>query len=403
MIFVTGPMYSGKEKCICEMLGITHEEFMSRGVRDVEQLVADDATDGSWNVTGISDGPSWNETDTDDALTRLADELSKKDIIIASEIGAGVIPTDPGQDAHRQRAGRLSQLLSARADTVIRVICGLPQILKQGNEILHEAEGDEISSESKDNEISSEAKGSHKNSIMIAAMESGIGKTLFTCGLIRVLSAYGYAVFPYKTGPDYIDPMYLSRAAGTPCRNLDIFLQGEDGVCRSYMKAFATDAASKAGGSNGTKGSAAGEAENYAVIESAMGYYDGAGGTDEASAYGVAGLLEVPVVLLARPGKNSVTLAAQIKGILDFRKDSRIRCVVLTHCSAKRYENLKHVIERECGIRVAGFMPPMDEAKISSRHLGLVTADETDDLEHRFDAIKKAVEENVDVHYICSL
>ena len=70
---------------------------------------------------------------------------------------------------------------------------------------------------------------------------------------------------------------------------------------------------------------------------------------------------------------------------------------------AKRYENLNPLIERECGIRVAGFMPPMDEAKISSRHLGLVTADETDDLEHRFDAIKKAVEENVDVHYICSL
>ena len=385
MIFVTGPMYSGKEKCICEMLGITHEEFMSRGIRDVELLVADDATDGSWNVTGISDGPSWNETDADDALTRLADELSKKDIIIASEIGAGVIPMDPGQDAHRQRAGRLSQLLSARADTVIRVICGLPQILKQGNEILHEAEGDEISSESKDNEISSEAKGSHKNSIMIAAMESGAGKTIFTCGLIRVLSDYGYAVFPYKTGPDYIDPMYLSRAAGTPCRNLDIFLQGEDGVRRSYIKP------------------AAGESGNYAVIESAMGYYDGVGGTDEASAYGVAGLLEVPVVLLVRPAKNSVTLAAQIKGILDFRKDSRIRCVVLTHCSAKRYETLKPLIERECGIRVAGFMPPMDEAKISSRHLGLVTADETDDLEHRFDAIKKAMEENVDVHYICSL
>ncbi len=107
MIFVTGPMYSGKEKCICEMLGITHEDFLERGVRDVEQL-----------------------TEKDCDIEKLAEGLCQNEIVIASEIGAGVISTDPAQNAMRGRAGRLSQLLAKRAEVVVRVICGIPQIIK---------------------------------------------------------------------------------------------------------------------------------------------------------------------------------------------------------------------------------------------------------------------------------
>ncbi len=106
MIFVTGPMFSGKEKCICDMLGITHEEFMKRGVRDVETMVLDRD------------------------IEKLAQELCQKDIVIASEIGAGVIPTDADQTRQREQAGRLAQILAERADVVVRVICGIPQVLK---------------------------------------------------------------------------------------------------------------------------------------------------------------------------------------------------------------------------------------------------------------------------------
>ncbi len=100
-------MYSGKEKCICDLLGITHDDFLTRGVRDVEQLVKDDCD-----------------------IKELAEGLCKNEIVIAAEIGAGVISTDPAQNAIRERAGRLSQLLAKRADVVIRVICGIPQFLK---------------------------------------------------------------------------------------------------------------------------------------------------------------------------------------------------------------------------------------------------------------------------------
>ena len=222
--------------------------------------------------------------------------------------------------------------------------------------------------------------------IMIASMGSGSGKTIFTCGLVRTLKKQGMRVHPFKSGPDYIDPMYLSRAAGEPCRNLDIFLQGEDGVRRTFLRGCATDSD-----------------EDIAVIEAAMGYYDGVAGTDEASAYSIAKLFDVPVILLIKPSGSSMSLAAQIKGMMDFRPDSNISGIVMTDCSKKYYEHLKPLIESECGLTVFGFLPHVKEAEFSSRHLGLYMAGEYEDIDDRFLAISDEILENVDVQGICCL
>lgn len=107
MIFVTGPLFSGKREYIRNVLHLSPEEFSRRAVWDAEQLAA-----------GITD------------LEDLAEQLSAHEIVIASEIGGGVVPVDPEERAAREAAGRLSCLLAQRADTVVRVICGLPQVLK---------------------------------------------------------------------------------------------------------------------------------------------------------------------------------------------------------------------------------------------------------------------------------
>lgn len=107
MIFVTGPLFAGKQRFICDMLGWSEEEFCRKAVRDVQEL-AGNAQD----------------------LTELADRLSDFDVVIATEIGGGIVPLDPRERETRERAGRLACLLAERAETVIRVCCGLPQILK---------------------------------------------------------------------------------------------------------------------------------------------------------------------------------------------------------------------------------------------------------------------------------
>ena len=98
MVFVTGPLYSGK-RTFAQKLG-------GRQVYDVQDLAA--AAD----------------------LNRLADELADYDVVTAAEVGGGVVPIDPAARAAREAAGRLACLLAARADCVVQMFCGLPTILK---------------------------------------------------------------------------------------------------------------------------------------------------------------------------------------------------------------------------------------------------------------------------------
>lgn len=107
MIFITGPMFSGKRSLAKKLLGCDGEMFEARCACDVQELAAER-----------------------EDIEALADELSHYDVVTAAEIGEGVVPLDPGERAARERAGRLACLLAARADTVVRVFCGIPKVLK---------------------------------------------------------------------------------------------------------------------------------------------------------------------------------------------------------------------------------------------------------------------------------
>lgn len=110
MMFVTGPLFAGKRDYVCRALGWTREELAARAVWDVQDLAADAPDAG--------------------ALARLADRLAGYEVVIATEVGGGVVPVDAKERAAREAAGRLACLLAQRAETVVRVVCGLPQTLK---------------------------------------------------------------------------------------------------------------------------------------------------------------------------------------------------------------------------------------------------------------------------------
>lgn len=233
-------------------------------------------------------------------------------------------------------------------------------------------------------------------SIMIAAMSSGCGKTIVTAGLLMALKKRNIRVRSFKCGPDYIDPMFHTRVLGVPCRNLDLFLLGESGVlreaaCKETDSAFepGQDVLCEAG-------------FDLAVIEGAMGFYDGVGDTEEASAYAVARLLDVPVILVVQPKGQGITLAAQIRGLMDFRPENHIAGIILNECSDSYAEYLRPVIERECGVPVFGHLPKMEEAQVKSRHLGLTIAGEIPSFKERFEAIADLMEETVDLDRILS-
>lgn len=112
-------------------------------------------------------------------------------------------------------------------------------------------------------------------------------------------------------------------------------------------------------------------------MEGVMGYYDGVGGTtSKASAYDLASATDTPVIFIVNSKGMSVSLAAYIKGFLEYKKDSRIRGVILNQMSPMLYPRMKTLLEKELGMKVLGYVPKAEDCVIESRHLGLVLPDE---------------------------
>ena len=140
MIFVIGPLFSGKQDYIMQALGWSETDFLEKAVRDVQNLAAEAAeaveveeAAGAVEVAEAAEAVETSHSPLDDLqekLRSLADRLSQKEVVIATETGCGVIPLDPRERRNREAAGRLSCLLAERAETVVRICCGIPQVLK---------------------------------------------------------------------------------------------------------------------------------------------------------------------------------------------------------------------------------------------------------------------------------
>lgn len=224
----------------------------------------------------------------------------------------------------------------------------------------------------------------HQGRIMLAAGASGSGKTLITCGLLQVLVNRGQKVASFKCGPDYIDPMFHSRVIGTKSRNLDTFFTSPK-VTRYLLKKNMQDM-------------------DVAVMEGVMGYYDGVGGiTTQASAYDLAKETHTPVILIVNAKGMSVSLAAYIKGFLEYQKDSGICGVIFNQMSPMLYPRMKALVEEALPVKVFGYVPKVEDCVIESRHLGLVLPHEIQDLKERLQRLAGILEDTLDVDGILTL
>ena len=214
--------------------------------------------------------------------------------------------------------------------------------------------------------------------ILLAAPKSGSGKTMITCGIIELWKRQGKKVASFKCGPDYIDPMFHRQVLGIESGNLDTYFT-EDTVTRYLLRKRAKEA-------------------DIAVIEGVMGYYDGLSGTSErASTYEVAKVTATPVILVVDAKGASVSLAAVIKGIIDYKEDSGICGILLNRVSAGYYERIRKVIESACGIPVVGYLPELKDLEIPSRHLGLIAPEEMTAFEEWIKRIADTMESTVDM------
>ena len=214
--------------------------------------------------------------------------------------------------------------------------------------------------------------------ILIAAPGSGSGKTLLTCAFLRLFQRKGIRAAAFKCGPDFIDPMFHKKVLGTPSRNLDLYLAGEEGVRRSFAAGC--------------------ESAQIAVIEGVMGYFDGTGLSGmEGSSYHLASVLQAPVLLAADVRGMSRSAAALIKGFADYGEQRMIRGAFLNRVSPTVAERIGGWLESETGLPVLGRFPVDASLHIESRHLGLIEPDEIPDLLQKIDHAADLLEQTLDL------
>lgn len=214
--------------------------------------------------------------------------------------------------------------------------------------------------------------------LTIGGLRGGSGKTVLTLGLIGSLRERSVPVMPWKKGPDYIDPAWLSLAARHECRCLDTFLMGADCVRDVF----------RSGSRPGV----------ISLIEGNRGLFDGVDSAGTHSTAELAKLLKSPVVLAIDCTKTTRTIAALVLGCKEFDPELNLAGVVLNQVASARQEKLvRQAVKQYASTEVLGAMPRIQDFPFAERHLGLVPPPEHSDSERVLSVAREAVEGNVDV------
>ena len=225
---------------------------------------------------------------------------------------------------------------------------------------------------------------------MIAAPQGRSGKTTVSLGICAALHGRGLAVQPFKKGPDYIDPSWLSAAAGAACRSLDPFF---------YPSASALKSAFIQGSVRA----------DFSLIEGNHGLYDSSLAEDEpdegqGSTAAVARLLDAPILLVLNATRMSRSAAAMVLGYQQFEPDTPLAGVVLNNVAQSRHEQkLRTAIEYHTGLVVVGSVPRQELLQIPDRHLGLVPVSEDASLYPAIRACQQAAERYLNLDQILEI
>jgi len=222
------------------------------------------------------------------------------------------------------------------------------------------------------------------NRLLVSAAHKSSGKTTLSVGLCAALVQRGLHVQPFKKGPDYIDPMWLARAAGRPCYNLDAHLMDDATLVRCF-----SDPARHA---------------DIALVEGNKGLYDGLALDGSNSNAALAIRLGLPVLLVIDARGMTRGIAPLILGYQAFERNIRIGGVILNRVGGSRHESkLRAVIEYYTDVSVLGAVAEDPRLGVLERHLGLVPCAELGDAQARVEQIGAIVAAQVDLQRVLAL
>ena len=219
---------------------------------------------------------------------------------------------------------------------------------------------------------------------LVSAAHKSSGKTTITVGLCAALSAQGLIVQPFKKGPDYIDPMWLSQASGRECFNLDPFLMTPEQITSCFVRHAA--------------------GADISIVEGNKGLYDGLALDGSNSNAALAQLLDLPVVLVLDARGMTRGIAPLILGYQAFDSRIRIAGVILNQLGGARHETkLRAVIEHYTDVQVLGAIAHDPRLAVVERHLGLMPNHELDDAAQRVRAMGELIAAQIDLSRVLQL
>ena len=220
--------------------------------------------------------------------------------------------------------------------------------------------------------------------VVLAGTNSGCGKTTVVSAVLQALVNRRIPTGAAKCGPDYIDPMFHSRIIGAKSSNLDPFFFDDD-TLKFLLAENGKDC-------------------DVTVIEGVMGYYDGLGMTTaRGSTFETAQRTKSPVVLVVNGRGAALSVLAVIQGFLRFMPENNICGVIINGCTSMSYPALAKEIEARLGIKAFGYLPNMPECALESRHLGLVTAAEVQNLREKMQRLGGQAEKSLDIDALLKL
>jgi cobyrinic acid a,c-diamide synthase len=212
---------------------------------------------------------------------------------------------------------------------------------------------------------------------LVSAAHKSSGKTTISIGLTAALRQRGLSIQPFKKGPDYIDPLWLGRAAGRGCRNLDFFLSPDDELRAQFAQGGSAD---------------------VCLVEGNHGLFDGLALDGSNSNAALACLLDIPVILVLDSRGMTRGIAPLILGYQAFDPSIRIAGVILNRLGGRRHESkLRAVIEHYTDVPVLGAILEDAQLALVERHLGLMPANEAAAAESLIDNIAERVASQVDL------
>ncbi len=216
---------------------------------------------------------------------------------------------------------------------------------------------------------------------VISSPSSDSGKTTLSLLISCWAFSKGIKIQTFKVGPDYLDQQQLSSIGQPICRNLDIFLSGEDWVQENYLKHSMKC--------------------EFSLIEGAMGLFDGLGATAYSSTANVAKLLDTPIIFIVDARGQVASLLPIVRGFRDFDNELSIKGVIFNNVNSDRHKKLIKEVFKNEDIKIMGFLPSDSKITVKKANLGLISPL---DSESRIDVdyFASFAEKNLDLVSLCN-